>query len=153
MAHRSRWGWHPCDYATFLLLRRLHRLYWEAVRQYAAWRRWRAKRPHNRVIRRRLVDGKGNKVGTEVVGPRPEPPLPPLFCTRRQVLTHWSEEGRPLKKGRLVEEVVFDDWGVPEAYRAARSPAPTEEEVTPLRLTGEEIRQLAARTDEEASGR
>ena len=24
MIHPSRWGWHPCDYATYRLLKRLH---------------------------------------------------------------------------------------------------------------------------------
>jgi hypothetical protein len=147
MAHRSRWGWHPCDYATFVLLKRLHGLYRQAVRQYAAWRRWRRKMPHNRVVRRKLVDENGNQVGTVVVGPRPEPPLPALFCTSRQVLTYWSEDGQPLPEGRLAEEVMLDDLGIPEAYRAARMPAATEQEVRPLRLTQEEIRRLAEQAE------
>jgi hypothetical protein len=144
MAFRSRWGWHPCDYATFVLLKGLHEAYWRALRQYAAWQRWRRKLPRNRVLRRRIRDERGYKVGTEVVGPWPEPPLPPVFCTRRQVLTHWSEEGKPLKRGRLKEEVIFDDLGIPEAYRAARRPAASESEVLPLRLTAEELRRFAS---------
>jgi hypothetical protein len=148
MAFRSRWGWHPCDYATFVLLKRLHAAYWKALRQYAAWKRWRRKMPHNRVLRRRIRDEQGNKVGVEVAGPWPEPPLPPLFCTRRQVLTYWSEGGKPIKEGRLTEEVVFDDLGIPEAYRTARRPAATEAEVTPLRLSPEEVRRLVARAEE-----
>src|SRR6516225_8096333 len=115
MAFRSKWGWHPCDYATFALLKRLHAAYWRALRQYAAWQRWRRKMPHNRVLRRRIRDEQGRKIGVEVIGPWPEPPLPAGFCTRRQVLTHWSEDGKPLKEGRLTEEVVFDDRGIPEA--------------------------------------
>ena len=75
----------------------------------------------------------------EIVGPWPEPPLPALFCTRRQVLTHWSEDGKPLQQGRTTEAVVFDDRGIPEAYRAARRPMPTEAEVRPLRLSAEEM--------------
>lgn len=144
MAFRSRWGWHPCDYATFALLKRLHAAYWKALRQYATWQRWKRKMPHNRVLRRRIRDGQGIKVGVEVVGPWPEPPLPPLFCTRRQVLTYWSENGKPIQEGRLTEEVVFDDLGIPETYRAARRPVATEREVMPLRLSPEEVRRLAA---------
>ena len=147
MAFRSRWGWHPCDYATFVLLKGLHAAYWRAVRRHAAWQRWRRKLPHNRVLRRRIRDEQGRRVGAEVVGPWPEPSLPPLFCTRRQVLTHWSEDGKPLKKGRLKEEVVFDDLGIPEAYRAARCPAASESEVLPLRLTAEDLRRLAAEVE------
>jgi hypothetical protein len=142
MAHRSRWGWHPCDYTTYLLLKRLHGLCERARRRYAAWQRWRRKMPHNRVIRRKVVDACGRKIGAEVVGPRPEPPLAALFCVHRQVLTYWSAGGRPLKEGRLVEEVVFDDLGIPAAYRAARTPAATEAEVAPLPLTAAEVRRL-----------
>src|SRR5947208_2843309 len=129
MAHRSRWGWHPCDYAMFLLLKELHDLYERAQHQYATWRRWQRKKPHNRVVRRKLVDDKGNKVGEEVVGPWAEPPLPQLFCVRRRVLSYWSEDGKPIREGRAVEEVALDDHGVAEAYRAARRPMASEEEV------------------------
>jgi hypothetical protein len=94
------------------------------------------------ILRCRIRDEQGRKIGVEVVGPWPEPPLPPLFCTRRQVLTHWGEDGRPLKEGRLTEEVVFDDLGILEAYRAARDPVATEGKVPPLRLTPEEVRRL-----------
>jgi hypothetical protein len=144
MAFRSRWGWHPCDYATFVLLRKLHAAYWRALRRYATWQRWRRKMPHNRVLRRRIRDARGRKIGAEVLGPWPEPPLPPLFCARRQVLTFWGEDGKPLKGGRRAEEVVFDGRGIPGAYRAARRPAATEAEVAPLGLTIDELRWLAS---------
>jgi hypothetical protein len=143
MAIQSRWGWHPCDYATFALLKRLHAAYWRAARQYATWQRWHSKMPRNRVLRRRIRDAQGRKIGSEVVGPWPEPPLPALFCTRRLVLTHWGEDGKPLKEGRPTEEVVFDDLGVLATYRAARRPVATEAEVPPLRLTGEDVCRLA----------
>ncbi len=145
MAHRSRWGWHACDYETFLLLKELAGLFERAQHQHAAWQRWARKRPHNRVVRRKVIDAKGNKVGEEVVAPRLEPPLPSLFCTRRQVVTYWSEDGRPIEKGRLVEDVVLAGHGVPEAYRAARRPALSEEEVKALPLTPEEVRGLLER--------
>jgi hypothetical protein len=48
MTYRSRWGYHPCDYATYLKLRLLHKAYFEGLKLLARWRRWRAKRPHNR---------------------------------------------------------------------------------------------------------
>jgi hypothetical protein len=142
MAFRSRWGWHPCDYETYLLLKKLHGLYQQALRRYAAWQRWQRKRPHNRVLRRRIRDARGRTIGKEVIGPWPEPPLPGPFCVRRRVLTQRDPDGRPLKDPRLVEEVIFDDLGVGEGYRAARRPAPTEAEVKPLRLTAEAIRHL-----------
>jgi hypothetical protein len=50
MTYRSRWGYHPCNYETFLKLKRLHKAYFEGLRMLAIWRRWRAKRPHNRRV-------------------------------------------------------------------------------------------------------
>ena len=144
MAHRSRWGWHPCDYQTYVLLKELNALCEHARRLYATWQRWHRKLPHNRVLRRKIVDTAGRRIGREVVGPWPVPPLNPLFCTRRMVKTYWSAEGKPLQEGRLVEEVVFDDRGIPEAYRQARMPMVTAEQVRPLRLSPEEVRRLAA---------
>ncbi len=48
MTHKSRWGFHPCDYETFLKLRRIHKAYHAGLILLARWRRWRAKMPHNR---------------------------------------------------------------------------------------------------------
>jgi hypothetical protein len=143
MAHHARWGWYPCDYETYRLLKALNRLCEQAQRQYAAWQRWRRKAPHNRVLRRAVVDDGGNKVGTEVVGPSSEPVLPPLFCFRRQVWTNWSEDGRPLKAARLVDSVEFDDHGIEETYHRARRPVATEQQVERLPLSAEEVRRLA----------
>jgi hypothetical protein len=142
MAHRSKWGWHPCDQSTYRLLKELNRLCEKEQRQHAAWHRWQRKLPHNRVIRRTVRDEAGNKVGVEVAGPWPEPPIGKLFCLRKQVRTRWGEDGRPLPTGRLVTTVAFDDRGVPDAYRAARHPKAAAEEVEPLRLRAEDIRQL-----------
>ncbi len=148
MAHRSRWGWHPCDYETFRLLKRLHAVYWRALRQFAAWQRWKRKLPHNRVLRRRVVDAQGRKVGSEIVGPMPEPPLHPLFCTRTRVVRNWTRDGRYVKDGETTERVAFHDHGIPDAYRAARKPAATEAEVAPLKLTAEVIRRMAREAEE-----
>jgi hypothetical protein len=144
MAHQSRWGWHPCDYATFLLLKELNCLHERALRQFAAWRRWQRKMPHNRVIRRRIVDAHGRKVSSEIIGPMPEPPLTLLFCVRRSVRTFWSADGKPLKEGRIVEEMQFEGHGIADAYRAARRPMPSADEVKPLSLTEEDVRRLMA---------
>ena len=57
--YQSRWGYHPCNYATYLKLRRLHKAYWEGRRLLARWDRWRAKLPKNRRC--------------------PEPAVPPVY--------------------------------------------------------------------------
>jgi hypothetical protein len=143
MVHQARWGWYPCDYETFLLLKKLSARYWKALRRIAEWQRWARKQPHNRVIRQKVVDDRGCRVGSRVVGPRPEPALDPLFCTRTKVVRHWSTGGKHLKDGETVERVAFQDWGIPEAYRLARQPRPTRDEIPVLSLTPEEIRRLA----------
>jgi hypothetical protein len=153
MAHRSRWGWHPCDYETYLLLKGLNARCERAVRRHAEWRRWRRKKPENRLLRESVVDRDGRRVGTRVVGPKPEPVLDPLFCVRRQVRSFRGPAGEPLTEARWVEEVSFCDLGIPEAYRTARRPVPSEDLVPALRLTPAEIRGLAGTADEPAGER
>jgi hypothetical protein len=119
----------------------------KARRQYAAWKRWQRKSPQNRVIRRWMLDDQGRRIGATVVGLMPEPRLPPLFSTREKVLTYWSEAGKPLAEGRLVDRVTFTDLGIPGAYRRARMPSTTEEQVPALALTPQAIRSLAAQAE------
>ena len=45
---RSRFGYHPCDWATFRKLKDLHRWYWQTVRDFHRWWRWQRKLPANR---------------------------------------------------------------------------------------------------------
>lgn len=142
--YQSRWGFHPCNYETFLLLKRLNELCERARRRFAEWQRWNRKQPQNRVVRTWLVDERGRRVGSRVVGPRPEPPLCPVFCERRQAVRYHSPDGGPPRR-QEVTLVCFTDHDIPAAYRAARMPAPSPEQVTPLPLPAEVIRQLAAR--------
>src|SRR5262249_45094399 len=139
---RSKWGFHPCDYQTYLLLKELNRLYEKAIRAYAAWRRWARKQPQNRVVRRWLRTAQGQRIGCEVVGPLLEPRLSRLFCTKTEVVQ--SGTGN-----RLGVRVAFDALGVPEAYRTARTPAASAEAVKLLPWTADEIRRLIAQAAEE----
>jgi len=141
-AHRSRWGYHPCDYATFLKLRQLHKAYQKALRQYHEWLRWSRKAPQNRVLRRAVRDEQRRRVGTEVVGPRPEPPLDPTFVRREMVKVTWHA-GRYHKEGVEVERVTFGTAGVPESYRLARFPAATPGDVKAMPLSVQQIDALA----------
>jgi hypothetical protein len=142
MAHQSRWGWYPCDYETFLCLKKLNARCLKALRGFAAWRRWQRKMPHNRVLRETILDDQGCKAGSRVVGPRPEPPLDPLFCTRHPV-TRYHGPGTP-----AGERVCFSDLGIPRAYGSARRPVAAEALVRPLELSRDEIRRLAGRAEE-----
>ena len=47
--HRSRFGYHPCDYSLFVKLKYLHKHYWIALRQFHTWHRWFRKEPQNRI--------------------------------------------------------------------------------------------------------
>jgi hypothetical protein len=64
------------------------------------------------------------------------------------VIRHRSADGKRLPAGETGERVCFSDLGIPEAYRAARRPVSAAGQVTPLRLTPQEIRDLAARAAE-----
>jgi hypothetical protein len=143
----SRWGFHPCDYVTFRLLKKLHGFYWRALRQHAAWQRWARKKPHNRVIRHKIRNEEGHVVRREVVGPMPEPVLCPVFCVRDKIKTHVDEEGNYLPEGRFVDRVTFRGHGIPEAYHSARTPRPQAELVTALPLSTDEIHRLAAEAE------
>jgi hypothetical protein len=45
---KSRWGYHPCDFATFAKLKLLHKRYWQTVYDFHRWHRWLRKKPQNR---------------------------------------------------------------------------------------------------------
>ena len=95
----SRFGFHPCDYATYQKLRRLHRWYWQTVRDFHRWWRWQRKLPHNR---------QGN-----------EPPFCPLFVEdrpwRRPKRSHGQDAVRRYPKALV-------DRGMVAWYHAARMP-------------------------------
>ncbi len=110
----------------FCALKELNRLWQRAQHAAAAWRRWYRKLPHNRVRRPHIRDAAGRRIGYGPAVPVPEPALPSCFCRK----VH-------LPSGRL--EVVLADEGVEAAYRLARYPKPTPEEVVPLPRTEEKI--------------
>jgi hypothetical protein len=116
----SRWGYHPCDYQTFLKLKAIHKWHWQTVRDYANWQRWSRKQPQNRVIRRWKREN-GIKVGYEIVGPRPEP--------------------------QVCDFLRLDGWYYASDYEVARMPR-KENEVRPLSHTVDEINQMYFRCKE-----
>ena len=126
--HQSRWGFHPCSYAEFRDLRSL----WLAVltrrRQVAAWRRWNAKAPHNRVTRPRVRDSTGRVVGYALGVLVPEPPLPGVACRK---VTRPSGKVEVEFAGPSGESLRRFQ----ETYRLARRPRATAAEVEPLPVT------------------
>jgi hypothetical protein len=117
--YQSRWGYHPVDYATFCLLRKLSARYWRAVRRAAAWRRWARKAPHNR--------------------PGPEPGLDPLFCERAARVVGGN--------GRSVPDAKVSDRGVRHALQVSRAPAARPEDVYPVGLSAATLAAWLATPD------
>jgi hypothetical protein len=101
-------------------------------RTVAAWRRWAAKAPHNRVKREPIRDTNGHVVGYTQPVPTSEPPLPE--AASRKVT-------RP--SGRIEVELlgpsVKDLRRMQDAYRAARCPCASPEEVRPLAVPMAEV--------------
>lgn len=138
--HRSRWGHHPCSWEMFQKLKKLNKAYQRAYRQFLQWNRWHRKEPQNRVLRRSIRNDKGWKIGSEVVGPRPEPFLHPLF-TRRSMERDVVEStvlGREIEN----ETVGFVLLPVQEDLWNARHPVATPEELKPLQLSEREVDDL-----------
>jgi hypothetical protein len=102
--HESRWGWHPCDYATFLEIKAYHRLLLQDLRATRRRERWEAKRPHNRV---RVPKGR--------VGERAPIPEPRCCGTRPDryawVLTEYRDLRRPAATPEEVKPLDLPrDW-------------------------------------------
>src|SRR4051794_36728681 len=128
--HKSRWGFHPCSWDEFRALRELWRLVLGRRMQVAAWRRWNAKLPHNRVTRERIRAPDGSVVGFGEPVPVPEPPLPAVACRRvtrpsgKVEVEFAGPSGRDLRR-------------LQDAYRLARRPCATAAEVEPLPVTAQ----------------
>lgn len=98
---KSRWGYHPCTYEVYGLLKDLHRWYWQTVYDFHRWHRWQRKQPQNRV------------------GPEP------VFCELFVEDTVWY---KPCRRGDEVHFKVYPkmliDHDVVDLYRKARTPMP-----------------------------
>src|SRR5712691_10368216 len=117
---QSRWGFHPCDYQTFRKLKFLNQIFLHAARLAHAWQRWKRKDPHNRVIRRRIRNDKGQTIGYEPPVPMPEPKICPVFSQKVFENRHVDKKGNLSKGGFMEEKVVTDDLWIPGDYSSAR---------------------------------
>jgi hypothetical protein len=119
---RSRFGYHPCDYATYRQLKFLNLVYQRAVRLAHAWDRWKRKDPHNRVIRRRIRNEQGQTVGYTEPVPLPEPAICLVFSRKIQEKRFVDKKGKHFKEGFLDDKEVTDAARIPLDYAAARTP-------------------------------
>jgi hypothetical protein len=144
-AFRSRWGFHPCTYATYRKLKLLNSVYERAVHLAHASERWKRKDPHNRVSCRRIRDATGRPIGYAEPIPLAEPPLCPLFSRKVQERRFVDKKGICTREGFLDEKVVTDDPWIATDYSAARRPVSDPGAVRPLRCTVAQIDELYAR--------
>jgi hypothetical protein len=111
------------------MVKELNKLWVRARSQAANWRRWYRKLPHNRVRRARVRDDRGRPIGYGPPVPIPEPEVPQHFCRKVE-----------LPSGRL--ELTLSGGSIEAAYRLARYPKPTAEEIVALPFSEEEIRSM-----------
>jgi hypothetical protein len=103
--YQSRWGFHSCNYETYLKLKKLKKYYWKAIYRIAEWNRWNNKLPHNRIIRKWHRNEKGQRVGFEIVGQKPEPQRLPVFT--REVLSDFENARLPYKTVEEIKPLYF----------------------------------------------
>ncbi len=127
--NQSRWGFHSCNRETFLKLKKLQNFYWKALRKQAEWNRWNRKEPQNRLLRKWFRNEKNQKTGFEIIGPKPEPKVYPVF---KKWKNYYLPDGSH----------ALDDMGVLADYTNARTPRKTLEEVKPLKFSIEKIDKM-----------
>ena len=98
-AFKSRWGYHPCDFATFAKLKLLHKRYWQTVYDFHRWHRWWRKEPLNRQ--------------------GAEPSYCPLFVAAMPWYKPVQIDGA---RGFKVYPKKVVDHGIVDLYRSARMP-------------------------------
>ena len=138
---QSRWGYHACDYETFIKLKRLNYLYFKALKMRARWERWDRKEPQNRVIRKWKRDSLGRKIGREIVGPQSEPKTNNIFLEKK--ITQGYVWDRKIQKHALkdYEVVKIMNINIMEEYQKAKHPQKNKEDVVELKLTKKDINE------------
>lgn len=132
LVFEGKFGFYPCDYETFKKLKELKKAYWQTVYKLGAWFRWNAKLPENRVRTRRTKDAVGRVSGREIVGPWEEPQFCPAFG--KPAGRHWNM--------KTTVPQHLSDHGILNAFEFARMPKKTAEEVTPLKISEDQINKL-----------
>lgn len=125
----SRWGFHPCDTETFLKLKRLKKLFWQAVYAHGTWKRWSRKLPENRFYWEKKERAEKRKRSDR---PIPEPLTCPVWT--RENSYDWQNDKKPL--------IPLADCGVLEAFENARMPKEKPDQVEPLNLSIKEIDKM-----------
>jgi hypothetical protein len=116
---QGRFGFHPCDYQTFIKLKLINKIYHQALRQFSAWNRWNRKAPHNRKTT--------------------EPTINTLFIEKIKKKVY-SKNGVWIKEGYLIDCITFNEQAtLIDDFYNAKYPKESQEKVFPLRNSLEEI--------------
>lgn len=144
--HKSRWGLHPCSFATFVKLKRLCVAVRKAERICHQFKRWFRKAERNRVARPRIRNDKGWVIGYGVPVPIPEPKASEQLATKLQFMRHIDINGVFHADKVPVEFMNLSSLSneIMSCRYAAQKPMPTAEDVKKLSLSDEAIDQLFA---------
>lgn len=145
MRQQGKYGWYPCDWATYKKLKALNMNYDKALHEKARWERWDRKEPQNRVVRAKLKDSNGNVVGYAAPIPQAEPEITSIFLKKVVKKVNFDKKGNYHKNGidqtfaELTDLPIFND------YWKARYPVAGEEGVDSLSMKLDEINELYSR--------
>jgi hypothetical protein len=162
--HKSKWGYHPCDYATFLKLKKLNYRLLVAKRKAAAWHRWDRKATHNRKGKEPTIDEvfavkKGKFQAVFSIDKKKRG----VYIGERTPHSYWVSDGRKeitttkdkdykiiatnadiyaycsTKNGGCIE---IDTYGIERNYQRAKAPKPKIEDVEALDIDEKLIDEL-----------
>ena len=159
--HQGKWGFYPTDYEHYQLLKQLNKHFTAARAIFCDYLRWDCKLPHNRVLRKWKRNEKGQKIGCEIVGPKPDPRLrkPQGYLevfpsgSQRVKIEHRGPTGGVIGTGYIYKTVLCD-LGIEAAYQNARMPVAGPELVQPLpsMMTKDWCRMILRRLGDEMGG-
>ena len=104
-SHRSRYGYHPCNFEIYRKLKFLHKHYWIALRQFHTWHRWYRKQTQNRI--------------------GPEPTYCPVFVKNEAWIKPVIRDGEP---GSKIYPRKVVDHSIIDLFQQARMPQANEVE-------------------------
>lgn len=100
---KSRWGYHACNYQDFLKIKLLHKHYWLAKYAEAAYNKFYAKQPQNRLIR------KSNKILLTNPIPMPVPFFPNIYAKllKKPIVPAFQQARHPMPTQEHVKPLLI----------------------------------------------
>ena len=139
--YKTRFGYVAYSYENFQKLKKLNLIFQKARNQAAKWERWVRKAPHNRVQKKWLRNEQRQKIGHEVVGPLPEPPICEVFSEKLVDI-----DRKPINKRWFVGYIKTND-AIEAEYKKARHPQATPERVEECQMSEGSINGLLVQAE------